>query len=434
MAKATFEKWLAKYENPEIDSDAFDASLRAAYDADPAAYRASWIPRLAALEDDRCSRLREHVHPREADRDWLTLTVFWVYGLDRMTKEIDAAPFRVARLGFSSSLKPADVPKLAAWPHLTRLDEIDFTATKLGDKGLAAFCKSPHLGQLRKLVLNSCGITDAGLATLASTPLTALEHLELSDNKLTAKGIVALVGSPLVGLRFLDIGANDVGSAGAAALAGAEMPKLRTLRAAVCELGDAGVGKLLASKTLRSLAHLELDDNGLTKKTCAALASTALPIRALQLSGIAAGPDGAQQLATATLPKLSSLDLNHAGIGDAGAAAIAGMKSKLVALYLSDNKITTKGAVALGNAAAMKELRYLTLDRNPIGDAGLAAIVETMRKLERVWFEKCELGAAAVGALAKLPQLREVQLRGNKLGAGGDAAYAELQLAIRNRH
>lgn len=128
---------------------------------------------------------------------------------------------------------------------LARLDEVDFTDSKLGDKGLVEVCKSPHLGQLRALVLNTCGITDAGLKALAATPLPALERLELSDNKLTAAGIQALVASPLAAtLRYLDIGANDVGAKGAQAIADAKLPKLEVLNASVCELGDAGLAKL----------------------------------------------------------------------------------------------------------------------------------------------------------------------------------------------
>jgi Leucine-rich repeat (LRR) protein len=420
----SIDVWLAAYADPKTTAEQLDAGLRSAHAADPAAYRKAWIPRLAEVETDRTSPLRAGSHPRRSGWDGFTLDLFWVYGLERIAREIDGAPFRRQRLLIAKATKVAKA--LAAAPVLARLDEVDFTNSKLGDKGLIELCKSPHLGQLRALVLNSCGITDAGLNELAATHLPVLERLELSDNKLTAAGIQALVRSPLATtLRHLDIGANDIGPNG---FVGANMPKLEVLNAGVCELGDAGVAKLLASKTLPALANLELGHNDLTKKTCAALASTSLPIRSLQLGGIAAGPDGAKQLAK--LPKLLALDLSRAKIGDAGAAALATMKNKLVGLYLSDNAITAKGARAL---ASLTTLRDLNLDRNAIGDAGVAALVETMRGLERLWFEKNGLTGAAVATLAKLPKLTDVELRNNKLGTAGEAAYKELQITTRAR-
>jgi len=441
MAKAkttALDAWLAHYGDANTTGDQLDAELRAAHAADAAAYRATWIPRLAEVERDRSSPLRQGVHPRRSGWDGFTLDLFWVYGLERIASEIDGAPFRRQRLLFANPLKASTVIKvakaLADAPVLARLDELDFTNSKLGDKGLGELCKSPHLGQLRALVLNTCGITDAGLKALAATPLPALERLELSDNKLTAAGVQALVASPLAAtLRHLDIGANDVGAKAAQAIADAKLPRLEVLNASVCELGDAGLAKLLASKTLPALAALELHDNELTKKTCAALATTALPIRSLQLTGIAAGPEGAKVVAAAKLPKLVSLDLSRAKIGDAGATALAELETKLVGLYLSDNAITAKGAQALARSPATKGLRDLNLDRNPIGDAGLAALVETLRGLERVWLAQCGLTGAAVAELAKLPSLRDIELRGNKLGTAGEAAYKELWLTARNR-
>jgi len=434
----SLDAWLARYADAGTTAEQLDAGLRAAHAADAAGYRATWIPRLAKLERDRTSPLREGVHPRRSDWEGLRLDLFWVYGFERIALEIDGAPFRRQRLLFSKPIKASEVAKvtkaLGAAPVLARLDEIDFTGNKLGDKGLVELCKSPHLGSLRALVLNSCGITDVGLKALAATPLLALERLELSDNKLTAAGVEALVRSSLAAtLRHLDIGANDVGAKGAQAIADAKLPKLEVLNASACELGDAGLAKLLGSKTLPALAELELHDNDLTKKTCAALATTALPVRFLQLNGIAAGPEGAKQLAAAKLPKLVGLDLSGAKIGDAGAAALAGFKSKLACLYLSGNAITAAGAQALARSPALKGLRDLNLDRNAIGDAGVAALVESMRALERVWLENNGLTGAAVAELAKLPRLTDVELRGNKLGAAGDAAYDELKIKMRAR-
>eukprot|EP00964_Phaeocystis_antarctica_P065368 scaffold39432_cov67-Phaeocystis_antarctica.AAC.2 len=99
----------------------------------------------------------------------------------------------------------------------------------------------------------------------------------------------------------------------------------------------------------------------------------------------AAGPDGVQRLfeglGAGALPAVTHFSLNSMHVGGAGAMALAaalgrGALPRLKALRLYHNAIGDAGLVALAPALRRRPaLEQLTLDGNPFGDEGLAALV-----------------------------------------------------------
>ena len=115
------------------------------------------------------------------------------------------------------------------------------------------------------------------------------------------------------------------------------------------------------------------------------LGSVLPALERLVLEEPAAGPDGVQQLAAGlgarALPAVTCLHITSTHVGDAGASALAtalgqGALPRLKNLALINAAICDAGLVALAPALRrLPALEVLVLNRNPIGDAGLAALV-----------------------------------------------------------
>jgi Ran GTPase-activating protein (RanGAP) involved in mRNA processing and transport len=158
-------------------------------------------------------------------------------------------------------------------------------------------------------------------------------------------------------------------------------------------VGDAGVAALAAM--LRNDRHIrELWLNGLdmTDTGLAALASALRhnrgSLRMLMLSNNRVTARGVALLASALAAGSARVDTlwlsGHAGIGDAGVAALAthllhGDKTPLKELLLHACGITDVGAASLATALRSNtQLRLLQLDSNEIGDAGATAIAAAL--------------------------------------------------------
>ena len=120
----------------------------------------------------------------------------------------------------------------------------------------------------------------------------------------------------------------------------------------------------------------------------------------------------AHLLTSGALSQLKRLFLFQNPLGDVGLASLmdglARSKVQLATLALSSCEITDDGLGALTTvmaSGAMTELRSLRLSGNQVGDAGLAAIAE----------------ASAMGSMRNL---REVLLNGNQIGDAGVVALA----------
>ena len=115
---------------------------------------------------------------------------------------------------------------------------------------------------------------------------------------------------------------------------------------------------------------------------------------------------------------------------DAGARALAGALSMaLRQLYLSANEITGAGVEALMASPVTKELEYLRLSMNPIGDAGARAIAEQGPKgLTILFLERTAITDAGFRAIVDSPRLASLDwlaLGQNALTADAVAALAD---------
>jgi len=100
------------------------------------------------------------------------------------------------------------------------------------------------------------------------------------------------------------------------------------------------------------------------------------------------GDEGAEFLGAAPLDRLTVLSLFAAGIGPAGAQALAnatGLK-RLVSLDLGHNAFGQQGARAIAACSALSALKNLSLSGCQIGDRGVPSLIHStaLGKLERL--------------------------------------------------
>ncbi|KFM28037.1 RAN GTPase-activating protein 1 [Auxenochlorella protothecoides] len=157
-------------------------------------------------------------------------------------------------------------------------------------------------------------------------------------------------------------------------------------------------------------------------------------LRALRLYNNMSGDEGARHIAALLrrAPALQEFSMVSSRVGtDGGAAlfaALAGRGDTLLSLDLHDNPITHEALPQLLNLlAAAPKLRVLNLTDTGLGDAGTAAVLRTLGKvqppLESLHLALNELARRSAGALAEvlphLTSLRELDLRENELGSRG---------------
>jgi Leucine-rich repeat (LRR) protein len=181
----------------------------------------------------------------------------------------------------SSWVTDADLARLAALPHLARLD---LSHTRITDHGLQQLKNAPAIEdlnlyyaeqitdegmpalkgwkKLKRLDLRGTRITDTTLEHLANMP--TLEWLDIGYAQVTDVGLDRL--TPLVHLQSLTIGGNKLTDAGLQALR--QLPSLRSLRLGGQQRTDSGLWSIsLTDAGLEAIATLqdlrELDLNGM---------------------------------------------------------------------------------------------------------------------------------------------------------------------------
>lgn len=146
---------------------------------------------------------------------------------------------------------PAALAAIGAWMAVPKLRAIFFGGATDGDGCLSALAAAPVLPRLERVYADGCGITSAGVATLAgASGATSLGVLYLANrtndwvatpNRVDDDGARALASSPYLGALYeLDLGNNPV--------------------------GDAGAEALVTSKTLRVLRQLNLWGTAVTRE------------------------------------------------------------------------------------------------------------------------------------------------------------------------
>jgi uncharacterized protein (TIGR02996 family) len=253
-------------------------------------------------------RERERVLLREHELRWTAP----LHGL------VQRARFR---RGFPECVTVGADEFLAQADALFRLAPVRHLILTEGNGRLKKLVKLPHLGRAPTLEFRTYAPADVPM-------LVGSLHLG------TLTGLI---------LRYGAIDEND-----AAALADAPtLPRLTALDLYGCGLTSAAVGTLAASGHLGRLTDLVLGDN-------------------FQI-----GDAGAEALAGphTRLTRLERLHLSFAGIGDAGARALAASPAltNLRALDLGYNAIGADGARALADSPHLRSLKRLGLCGNPLG-------------------------------------------------------------------
>jgi uncharacterized protein (TIGR02996 family) len=152
---------------------------------------------------------------------------------------------------------------LAACATVGRVRHLGFAAenkaARLGNKGLATFLASEHLGAVEGLGFERCDVGATGMTALAKAALPALAQLGVSNNPLGAKGIKPLTTSALrLGTLSLISAAIDDETLRLLAA----WPGLRSVKVFRCwyheDIGDDGIVALAASPHVAGLERLEV--------------------------------------------------------------------------------------------------------------------------------------------------------------------------------
>jgi uncharacterized protein (TIGR02996 family) len=277
------------------------------------------------------------------------------------------------------------IENLADWPRLARVETLDLTFSRMGDGALRALLASPHLGNLRELVLKWCDLTLDGLRALATSPaLAALEELDLECNEVGGEAVLAFLNEcRLPRLNRLCWGLKDWSPELLRALPGLPLlPRLKSLNL---------LGSKATEEDLLALAGARLD--GLDELNLAGKVCTPAVVAAL-----AANP---------SLRRLRKLELSGNPIGDAGAAALAGspLAGTLEELKLKGCDVGWRGVRALARSPHLGRLVLLDLSDNPILDGGPRALAgsETLAALQAVSINQCGVSSGGIRALLQSP-------------------------------
>lgn len=250
------------------------------------------------------------------------------------------------------------LPALCQLPELKRLRSLTISAT-MGSYGrpialepdrVRAVAECDHFGSLRELMIQKGALTETTATILSKAAwLPSLEVLLIPDNQV-GRGWVELLGR-VRDVKRIWLEGSDVGSAGVQALA-------------------------------RSKAH-QLDE--------------------LQLSNTSLQGGLLALAESPVLATVTKLELDRAGVRDAGAIALANASSSAVLKKLSvkHDLLGPKAARALGASTAMRALEELDLRGNVLGKEGVQAFAEG----------------------AGLPALRKLGLTETNVGTGRYATY-----------
>lgn len=139
-------------------------------------------------------------------------------------------------------------------------------------------------------------------------------------------------------------------------------------------------------------------------------------LESLQLVATPLGDEGADNLARATMPALTELDLSAASITTAGSARLAAspILDRVESLTLSRNEIGAQGSKALAESPHTRKLKHVRFAGCGIKDDGARAIAASGWKLETLDVSKCFLfNGAALASADFLGALKSFNIDGN---------------------
>jgi uncharacterized protein (TIGR02996 family) len=273
---------------------------------------------------------------------------------DAAGEVFEVAPIRALDVGPRG--RP-EVDIVAGWPHLSRLQRLEFSTAHFGPREAECLGSSPHATALTELAFEFDGITADGLAALVRSPLfDQLTALDLRSNAIPSALLAEAIGRVRRpdGLARLSLAASKI--------TGRDGDDLFTL------------------PVMRGLHHLNLSDNQfLGPKGAEALAKSGLlgSVRILEMADTHPGVSGIRQLAeTGSLAGVRCLDLAESGLGPLGIETLVGSQAlnSLRVLNLAGNRVRDRGAAALAASSSLAGLLELDLANAELTDAGARAL------------------------------------------------------------
>jgi uncharacterized protein (TIGR02996 family) len=280
----------------------------------------------------------------------------------------EMAPIRALDIG---SLGRPDIAILADWPHLSRLERLEFSSAHLGPHEAERLGNAPFAAAMAELAFEFDGISAEGLEALVRTPLFArLRALDLRSSAIPLALLadaLGLVRQPGALARF-SLASNWLRGADAEQLFA--LPVMRGLEHLDLSdnsfLGPLGAEALAKSGILESVRILDLADThpGVPGIRALAESGALAGVRCLYLAECGLGPVAVKALAqSASVRGLRVLDLSSNRVRDAGATALAGSPALagLLELDLADAELTDVGARALAGSPYFDGLLRLNL-------------------------------------------------------------------------
>lgn len=329
---------------------------------------------------------------------------------------------------------PAELPGLEDSPVLRTLRRLELVNRFDDEPALARLLSSPGLGRLESLVLDrAAGSTDKAAVWPAlerCSRLGDLVHLGLGSIDIPPERAHWLARS-LPALRTLSCESSFTPTS-LLALAGSAMFRLQglTIRNEFgAVIGDAAIAEALAAPMLRELMALSLNSCRLGAAVAAQLPTLACAATLTDLElGAQRDPTVVRALAACAFPALRSLDISDNDVRDQD-LSMARRFPSLETLSAAANPLSQLGANAIVEHAP--KLRSLTLDRSPIGDAGICAIAAALssRNLRTLRLCYTGIGPTAIAAIVRggqLDELRELALDADPSDRLSDADLVRL--------
>lgn len=175
---------------------------------------------------------------------------------------------------FIRGLTRTHLAALASSPRVGRLTDLLVSESSLGTEGAQALASGPLPRQLTRLTLG-IGLGPAGMEVLMTVSMPRLQRLTLDGNELGPEGAVALAAARwLRGLTHLSLAGCQIGDVGAQSLATSALSKVVSLNLSDNEIGDEGAAALASAPWLFNVTDLNLANNAIGNAGAAALASS----------------------------------------------------------------------------------------------------------------------------------------------------------------